>query len=103
MNYPKQPKMQKLKECVEQKSDQYANMLMRFRYYSIYLQARENNMEEYSSEITEVLLYVLCHYKQNCKTISKKQFYQFAQTYSLKNDINKFGEKGKKVAYKEIQ
>ena len=35
--------------------------------------------------------------------MSKKQFYQFVQTYSLNKGTKKFGVKGKQAAYKEMR
>ena len=54
----------------------------------------------------------MCHFNQQiinmCKKIqkkgmSKKKFYQFVQSYSLKQEIKNFGIRKKRASYKEMK
>ena len=44
------------------------------------------------------------HYSvSNIRKMSKKKLYQFAQSYTLQKGLKKFGIKGKRATYKEMQ
>ena len=78
---------------------------MRFGNFRQHLYATKHNYtEEYGNVTAHIIAHVMCHYTStNHKTMSKKKFYQLAQTFSLNKGIKKFGIKGKNAAYKEIQ
>jgi len=57
-----------------------------------HLQAKTENMEEYTMHNARVLANTICHAN-----------YMFIQTYSLKAGIKKFGEQGRKAALDEMK
>ena len=44
-------------------------------------------MEEYDTDRAQLIALIMCNYNGGGTKLSKKKFYQLAQTYSLKNGI----------------
>jgi hypothetical protein len=68
-----------------------------------YLQARDENTEEYSGENVPVIAMIKCHINEKMAAMSGEEAYGFIQTYSLKAGLKKFGEKGSDAATKEMK
>ena len=68
-----------------------------------YLQAREENIEEYSVENAPVIATIMCQIYEKMAAMSREEAFSFIQTYSLKAGIKKFGERGSEAATKEIK
>ena len=49
-----------------------------------------------------VLANIMCHMNKSTRLISKKNFYQMVQIYSLKKGLKAFGNRAKQAAYKEM-
>ena len=68
-----------------------------------HLQARVNQTEEYSSETAQIIAKTMTHYNVALAGMDDLQACSFLQTYSLKQGIKKFGEKGIAAATKELK
>ena len=68
-----------------------------------HLQASEVHTEEYSSESAQLIAMTISHYNTALAGMNDVQACSFLQTYSLKQGIRKFGEKGVASANKEMR
>ena len=68
-----------------------------------HLQARKEQTEEYSSESAQVIAMTMLHYNTTMAGMDDLQTCSFLQTYSLKQGIKKFGERGVAAAHKEMR
>ena len=68
-----------------------------------YLQAREENIEEYSTENAPAIAIIMCQIHEKTAAMSGEEAFSFLQTYSLKAGIKKFGKRGSEAATKEIK
>ena len=71
----------------------------------LHISNEDNYTEEYSLETVHIIAYIICQFnnKTSKGIMSKKRFYQLAQTYILNNGIKKFGTRGQKVAYEVMK
>jgi hypothetical protein len=67
-----------------------------------HLQARKNQTEEYGEESAHIIAKTMHHYNTALAGMNDLQACSFLQTYSLKQGIQKFGDKGKAAAKKEL-
>ena len=68
-----------------------------------HLQTSEKRTEEYSSESAHIIALTIAHYNTALAGMNDVQACSFLQTYSLKQGIRKFGEKGVAAANKELR
>jgi hypothetical protein len=68
-----------------------------------HLHARKEQTEEYSSESAQILAMTMLHYNTALAGMNDLQACSFLQTYSLKQGIRKFGERGIAAANKEMK
>jgi hypothetical protein len=68
-----------------------------------HLQASESNTEEYSTESAHLIAAAISHFNAALAGMNDIQACSFLQTYSLKQGIKKFGEKGVAAANKELR
>jgi hypothetical protein len=67
-----------------------------------HLNARADQTKEYGEEDAHIYAKTMLHYNTAMAGMDEKQACSFLQTYSLKQGIRKFGEKGKAAAKKEL-
>ena len=84
------------------RSSRVSEVPTRFGDYRVHLHSKRKPDVEYDEDEKQVLALIMCHFNQCSKMMSKKKFYQMVQTYSLKQGMKKFGDRGKKAAYKEM-
>ena len=68
-----------------------------------HLQASRGQTEEYSSESAQIIAMTMQHYNTALAGMNDVQACSFLQTYSLKQGIKKFGEKGVAAVNKELR
>ena len=85
------------------KSARVSNVPTRLGDFRQHLHATEDTYtEEYGNETAHIIAHVMCHYTStNYRAMSKKKFYQLAQTYSFKKGSKKFGMRAKKQLIKK--
>jgi hypothetical protein len=68
-----------------------------------HLQARAEQTEEYSSDSANIIAKTMSHYNSTLAGMNDLQACSFLQTYSLKQGIKKFGDKGVTAVHKEMK
>jgi hypothetical protein len=70
--------------------------------YQSHLQAEAHQEVPYSLETARVIAITMCHLSIKTKNLNNQEAFQFIQTYSLKNGLKMFGERGKTAATSEM-
>jgi hypothetical protein len=68
-----------------------------------HLHANKSQIEDYNQDTAQVTAYVMTHYNYTMVGMNDIETFSFLQTYSLNQDLERFGERGRKVAHKEVQ
>jgi hypothetical protein len=68
-----------------------------------HLHANKEQLEEYNQDITQVIGYVMTHFKYTMAGMNDIQTFSFLQTYSLNQGLKIFGKRGRKAAHKEVR
>ena len=66
------------------------------------MQARSDNIEEYSANTAQIIAMTMSHYNNILVVMNDKEALNFIQTYSLNQGLKKFGERGKQAKNKEM-
>ena len=68
-----------------------------------HLQERKDQTEEYTSDSAHIIALTISHYNTALAGMDDLQACSFLQTYSLKQGIKKFGDRGVAAAHKEMK
>jgi hypothetical protein len=71
--------------------------------HNLKVDKNHKNREEYILETARVIALMMCYIQDMLRNPQRRKVYQFAQSYGLMKGLKKFGERGKKAAFKELK